>query len=309
MTCPSCGRPVAVARASCLYCGAALPQEAVARAEAQTREVLAVPAGPWAADAPAPPDRGYVVLDLDGAEAVALVEALGLSAYEAGQRVRGGGLHLHRVAPRAEAEAEQGRLTGAGLLAWVIPEAELRAAAPLIVLGGTAEGGLRFRHDEGEIAVEAPGMLLVVRGPIARERTPSAEIRRQRLASPEPGYRFHLHRRDDPRPLELDPEDFDFGPAGPVAGSSMLELSGWVAGLAEGLMVDDRFRRLPPVFAPAAPERRSLRDALTTRVRTGPEAEAPLLDNLGQFRAYSGWRAAVERRRASGPGRIPSPRP
>ena len=40
MTCPSCGRPVAVARASCLYCGAALPQEAVARAEAQTREVL-----------------------------------------------------------------------------------------------------------------------------------------------------------------------------------------------------------------------------------------------------------------------------
>src|SRR5512141_93348 len=95
--CPSCRRPVAVARATCLYCGA--------------------PLGPAAAESPggrmdgaAPPggrvdggQRSLVVLDLSGVSADALAPALGLPPYEAGLVARLGGLRLHCVLDDASA--------------------------------------------------------------------------------------------------------------------------------------------------------------------------------------------------------------
>jgi hypothetical protein len=296
MSCPSCGRPVAVARASCLYCGAALPEAAVRQAEAHTRELLAAPG--LAGETAAGPERTLLVLDLEGADAAAVASALGLSAYEASQRVRAGGLQLHRVVDAAEAEGERKRLRDASLVVHLVSEAEIRESAPLPVLGGDrgGDGRLHLRDEHGEHVVAGADVLLVVKGPIARAVPPAPEIRRLRVAAPEPGYRVHLHRRATPRPLEIDPEDFDFGPQGPLAGSSLLELMSWVEALAPPEAVDDRFRRLPPVFAPAAAERSSLRGALASRA-PGADQATLRLDNLGQFRHYSGWRAVIERQR------------
>jgi hypothetical protein len=149
--------------------------------------------------------------------------------------------------------------------------------------------------DDGAVAVAGPELLLVVRGPIAREYPPSTEVRRLRLAGLDPGYRFHLHRRGEARPLELDPAGFEFGERAP-GDSSMLRMNGWMAGLAAATPHDDTFRFVTPALAPAEADA-GLAAAGALRRPAGRET-TPVLDNLAQFRAYSAWRAAVEARRA-----------
>jgi hypothetical protein len=65
---------------------------------------------------------------------------------------------------------------------------------------------------------------------------------------------------------------------------------------------DDGFRRLPPAYGVAEPEPRgrlAAASALGRRSRGDhPESETVVLDNARQFRFYSAWRAALERRRA-----------
>ena len=101
--------------------------------------------------------------------------------------------------------------------------------------------------------------------------------------------------------MEIDAFAFEFGFA--VTGSARLELDAWVEAVAPGATVDDGFRRLPPALGPAGPEPGGALGAagslrLATRSRRGGRDEGPfVLDNVEQFRFYSGWRAAVERRR------------
>jgi hypothetical protein len=128
-----------------------------------------------------------------------------------------------------------------------------------------------------------------VKGPIAREYQSGASRKAIRSATLEPGYRFHLHRRSEPRPLELDPFGFDFEDQGDAGSSSLLRLTEWTRALAAP--ADDGFRRLPPALAPADKER------VNAALRRGrAEDRAVVLDNLAQFRAYSAWRGVLARR-------------
>ena len=301
--CPACRRPMAMARATCVYCGAPLPQPAGAAAR---------PDAPATAAAPAQAaSRLLVILDLGAATEGAVASALGLSLFEAGQRRKRGGLQLHRIVEEVRAREEAQALRAAGLEVVLVPEDEARTP-PLHALGGGLEaGGLRLRAREGDLLVGSEDLRLVVRGPIAREYQPSLQIRSVRTASLDGGYRIHLHRRADPRPVELDPGNFEFGFT--VTGSSLLELLGWIGAVAPAVPVDDEFRRLPPELSPAAaatfgvmaataglsrPDR-GKPDFPTRAVLGGSGADEPpaVLDNVAQFRFYSGWRAAVERRR------------
>ena len=143
--------------------------------------------------------------------------------------------------------------------------------------------------------------MLLVRGPIAREYQPSLQIRRFQSASLEGGYRIHLHRREDLRPLELDPGNFEFGFT--LTGSSLLELLGWLEVVARGVPA----RRHVPAHHAGVGTRRGADlggHGGHRRPAPGPprsgfgKDEAPaVLDNVAQFRFHSGWRAAVERRR------------
>lgn len=252
------------------------------------------------------PDRVLVLLRIENADPEALARALGLARAEAAHRGRRGGWQLLRITGPSAAEHEAARLGEAGLTALLVPEAEVRTASrPIVALGGEWTGReLALRTSEGPVRADASGLLLVVQGPIAREYQTSQEVKRTRTATLEGGYRFHLHREAEARPLELDPSAFDFGRAG-AGTSSLLQISAWVQELGAGVGVDDGFRRLPPelgVAEPGAGGPLAAADALAAR--PGGRGEAPLvLDNLRQFRFYSAWRAAVERRQRGGRSR------
>jgi hypothetical protein len=286
VNCPSCGRPVAVARATCLYCGRALPQEAVEAVRAATAVVAAEQ----------PVSRTLLVLDLHEASAEAVASALGASVYEAKQRMSRGGFQLLRALPPAEAEAEAERLTQSGLVVHRLQEAEARLV-PLAVRGGACspDGTLSLRGEAGRVEVPAADVRVVVKGPIVRDYQTRPTRKALRLATLEPGYRFHLHRRSALPPVEIDPWAFEFGSG--HSGSSLITLAEWIADL--GAPVDDHFRHEPPALSPAAPADAGLHAAASLASARPKKGESVILDNVAQFRFYSGWRGLLARLLAS----------
>src|SRR6266536_236002 len=103
--CPACRRPVAMVRATCVYCGAALPAAAV---EEAAKGAEAVAATPPAGALPAP--RFVLIIDLDSGTEDEVAAALGISRFEAGQRQRRGGLQLFRIGEEREALETAGTL-------------------------------------------------------------------------------------------------------------------------------------------------------------------------------------------------------
>jgi hypothetical protein len=299
-SCPVCHRPLAVARATCVYCGAPLGPAAATPGAPE--------AAPAPADAGAPPaavadtvPRSLVVLEVEGARAGALADALALPSYEVALLVRRGGFHLHRVLEADAAEEEAARLATFGVRVFVVPEAEARVR-PLRALGGErAEGVLTLRTEEEPVTLRRGGLLLVVQGPITREYQPSARRRRVDTARLDEGYRVHLHPHDPAaRPVEVDATTFEFGPS--LKGSGRIELDLWVEEILGSAPCDGGFRRLPPALGPAEPEPKGAVAAAGTlglaarRDAKGREGGPVVLDNVAQFRFYSGWRAAVQRR-------------
>jgi hypothetical protein len=284
-SCPACGRGVAVARAACLYCGAPLAPDPGAPSQALQ------PTG-----AAHEPSRQLLLLDLAVTPLDVLTQALAVSRYEAALLARRGGLHLVRAAGADEVESEAGRLRAAGAASFVVPEAEVRAP-PVACLAGERRGdSLVLRAANASVPFPGPDPLLVVRGPIAREYQSRDATRRIATARPAEGRHLHLHRRNDPRPLEIDALNFETGFA--ASGSAQLEIDAWIEAVASGVPRDDGFARLPPALAPALPEPGGALAAFGSLAAARGEAEGRLvLDNLAQFRFYSGCLAAVARRR------------
>jgi hypothetical protein len=306
---------VAVARETCVYCGAPLPPEEAGGVAAP--EPTVAPGGEVAKTGgqeapPAGAARTLVVLELAGASPAPLAEAVGWSPYEASLAARRGGLHLHRVLGPAEAQAEAKRLEAFGLVSYLLPEAEARVRPRRALGGERSEGALTVRTEEGPVEIRRGELMLVVRGPIAREYLPSARRRRVDTARLDEGYRLHLYRRagsregapagDELRPVEIDTATFELGAA--VTGTSRIEIDLWVESICGSAPWDDEFRRLLPALGPAEPEPKGAIAAVTSlglasrEKRIGRDEGPVLLDNVAQFRFYSGWRAAVERRRS-----------
>jgi len=290
--CPSCGRPVALPGPRCLYCGAPLP------AVAQPEPPPAPLDGP--AEAAAPPDGGrlLLVVDVAGTEAARLARALPLGSYEAELLARRGGFHLQRLVDAATARAEAQRLAAEGVAVLLVPEAEARTKPLRALSGEWTPSGLRLRTAAGPLAL-APGSLqLVVSGEVVREYQPSYERRRESTRAL-PRWLVHLHRRGETAAVEIDPAIL--GVDGSLTGSARLEVAAWVEALAQDAPRDDGFRLLPPALAPAEPDPAQSAVAASAALSrgTGPGGREPrqLLDNLAQFRFYSAWRGAVERRR------------
>ena len=147
-TCPSCNRPVAMARPTCVYCGAALPAETVSAVEEATASLragantLRAPMSAAPSGAPAP-DRWLLAVDATGRSASDLARFFGLPAYEAQQRERLGGLQLHRVGEEGAVRAEADRLASEGLSVTLVPEAEA-CTSFVLATGGEQQAG-RFR--------------------------------------------------------------------------------------------------------------------------------------------------------------------
>jgi hypothetical protein len=274
-----------------LYCGARLPAaEAARRAPSGAEDALeAIPDS----------DRVLVIVPVAAQPAELLARALGTTAFEAAQLCKRGDYHLLRIAAEGEADAEAERLTAAGLAVVRVPEAEVLASRPRLVLGGTMNRErLHLRTEGGDLEIVGDEIMLVVQGPIARQYQTSAVVKRVRTATLEEGYRFHLHAKGTPRPLEIDPGGFEFGGSND-ARSSLLAIRDWIATLARLAPLDDFFRRSTPALGPAVGKAVGRLGAVASLAPArGRSREGPLvLDNLLQFRFYSCWRAAVERRR------------
>ncbi|MCG6921245.1 MAG: hypothetical protein LJF15_09215 [Acidobacteria bacterium] len=297
---------MAIARASCLYCGAELPPDRVPNPPSSADPLS--PGGPLtpavAPEEASPFPRVLIVVDLESARAETLGEALGVAAYEAELLARRGGFHLHRILGGELAEDEASRLRAEGLTVEMLPESEVRTRPLRAVGGDRGEGRLDLRTEEGPLTLRREELILIVRGPIARQYQPTYRRRRVDVASLDEGYRVHFHRQSHPRPVEIDAANFEFGVS--VTGSTRLELDAWVDAIGAGVPCDDGFRRLPPAFGVAAPEPKGPLAAAATLSRTvrGREAlgegESVVLDNAAQFVFYSVWRAALERRRGAG---------
>ncbi len=285
-SCPSCGRPPARPGPRCLYCGAPL---------AATAEL---PAG--AAAAPAETraaDRLLVILDLAQAAAETLRQALQLGAYDAAQLARRGGLHLHRLADPAPARAEAQRLGEAGLVPLLVPESEARTPPVRALAGEWTGAGLALQTQAAPLLLLPGSLRLVVTGEVVREYLPRYERRREATRA---GQRFlvHLHRRGFSAAVEIDPAVL--GVDGSLTGSGRLEVEAWIEALAGDAPRDDRFRLLAPALAAAEPDPAQSAVAAAAALVQGRDRRGEprqLLDNLAQFRFYSGWRGAVERRR------------
>lgn len=290
---------MAVARARCLYCGAELPEGLVPAGPAEGSPTLFGSLVPL--EEGAEPKRVLIVLDITSAHADRLAEALDLSAYEADLLARRGGFHLHRILDPDLAEGEAERLRAVGIEVEFLPESEVRAQ-PLRALGGERGPDLfDLRTEEGPLTLGHREIILVVRGVIARQYQPSYKRRRVDVASLEEGFRVHFHRRSNPRPVEIDAANFEFGLA--ATGSSRLELDAWVERLGDDLPRDDGFRLLPPAFGVAAAEAKGPLAAATSLRGTtrGSDAnrdgESVILDNVQQFIFYSAWHWALARLR------------
>ena len=180
-----------------------------------------------------------------------------------------------------------------------IAEEEVRRADPVMGTKGAAEeGALALEGDGGPLRITEGDLLVIVRGVITREYQTTQEARHQRrVATLDPGYRVHLHRRQDARPVELDPAAFDFGPGGAPSGAQ-LQIASWIDQLFPGVPRDDSFRVVIPALAPALPSPAGpgAGAASAALARSGRGARV-VLDNLAQFRFHSAWRGAARRRR------------
>jgi hypothetical protein len=288
---------VAAARSSCLYCGTPLPGDQVAAAEISARR-LSEPATEGGGQAA---ERELVVLDLKGAAPEPVAAALGLTRYEARQRVRRSGYQLHLVAPSEQATAETARLKALGLAVTVVPEAEIRAACqPHTAQSASfSASGIEVESGAGRLRLVSTDLLLVVRGAITRQYATGFDSpTRIRSATLGIGHRFHLHRRhtDDHRPLELDADSLELRGERRFPGSCLLELDGWVKSQVDPALVDSAFDRLVPALSPAAAASGSAAALSAGGGIRRREAGPTVLDNVGQFRYYSGWRAGVARR-------------
>ncbi len=306
MLCPACARPIAMARANCLYCGAALPaegQEAAARAAERvqkTRSLANLQAVAKSAGRDEPPRR-YVVIDTTMAGVEAIAEACGVSAWEARQWQAASRYRLVRVSTEpADGPLESG-LRARGLRVLIVPgETVMRSRTP-IPLESIDPFSVPAQCTVREDAEAPPArkvlreqdLALIVSASIKRERVKDQTSRRPPVDTRlEDAWLVHLHIRGEARPWEIDPRRTAYeGPGLASAYMQTLELVRRLQALAPH---DDAFKNVVPALSPGADPLSGLESFASTPQKKSKEPKVVVLDNVAQFREYSAWRGAIE---------------
>ena len=138
------------------------------------------------------------------------------------------GYQLFRVLPVHEGETLVAELRRQGLSLESI-RARGRGGSPSSGCARRRLGrGTLVLADGDTLSVSCEDLLIACHGRIHREREArlfTANPRGRSTAVLEEEHRIHLHRRDNPRPLEIDPGAFEFADAGAVPLSSLLRLA------------------------------------------------------------------------------------
>ena len=308
MNCPACARPVAMARPTCVYCGAALPKETLEEASFAAQRVLKsktlldLENAARGAD-PVRPARRYLVVDTTSASAPTLADACSISVWEARQWQAAARYRLLRISDEPQDGLLESELRKKGVPPLVIPEDVVaRARRPMTVETlDLAATPLRGHLVEDPDAAVVPRDLLeheiflIVSAPIKREKVREAVTSRLRPDRRlDDGYLVHLHLKNESRPWEIDPRRTGYQGPGPAsAHMCTLEL---VRRLAATISHDEGFKNMVPALSPGVDPLTDLSGMRDSRPK-GTEPKTVILDNVAQFREYSAWRAAVERTR------------
>jgi hypothetical protein len=295
-----------MARANCLYCGAALSaeaQEAAARAAERvqkTRSLANLEAVARSAGRDEPPKR-YVVIDTTVAGVEAIAEACGVSAWEARQWQAASRYRLVRVSTEpADGPLESG-LRARGLRVLIVPgETVMRSRTPIPLesIDPVAVPAQCTVREDAEApparkALREEDLTLIVSAAIKRERVKDQTSRRPLVDTRlEDAWLVHLHIKGEARPWEIDPRRTAYEGAG-LASAYMqtLELVRRLQALAPH---DEAFKNVVPALSQGADPFSGLESFATTPPKKSKEPKVVVLDNVAQFREYSAWRGAIE---------------
>jgi hypothetical protein len=305
-----------MARANCVYCGAALPegtQEAAAAAAQkvlQTRNMASLEAVARATEGREPPKRRYVVIDTAATPLQTIAEACGVSAWDARQWQAASRYRLVKIGTEpADGPLEAG-LRAKGLRVFGVPEETiLRSRNPIPVESidpSVSPAACTVREDPEaaparKVLLE-PDLALILSATIRREKVRDQTTKRApsdtRL---EDGWLVHFHFRGGSRPWEIDPRKTTYEGAG-LASAYMRTLE-LVRRLSTFVPHDDGFKNVVPALSQSADPSSGV-EALAPSAPSskGKEPRVVILDNVAQFREYSAWRGAVERAGGDGAG-------
>ena len=317
MQCPACARPIAMARANCVYCGAALSAEALEEAARAAQRILQTKSlanlEAVAKGSPRDPrSRRYVVIDTSAVEVEMIAEACGVSSWEARQWQTASRYRLIKVsAEPADGPLESG-LRAKGLRVLIVPDeavARSRDPIPIESIDPLAEPPQCTVREDPEAppsrrTLREPDLALIVTASIRRERVKDETSRRTPVDTRlEDAWLVHLHLRGEARPWEIDPLKTAYEGAGPA--SAYMRTLELVRRLSAFAPHDDAFKNVVPALSPGADPLSSLESFASANKKKTKEPKVVVLDNVAQFREYSAWRGAIEITQRAGAGATP----
>ena len=295
-----------MARANCVYCGAALSAEGLEEAAQaaqrirQAKSLASLEAVTRGSERDQQPRR-YVVIDTTAAAVEAIAEACGVSPWEARQWQAASRYRLVKVSTEpADGPLESG-LRAKGLRVLIVPdETVVRSRNPIPLesidpLADPAQCTVREDPEAAPLrrALREQDLALIVSAPIKRERVKDETARRTpKDTRLEDAWLVHLHIRGEARPWEIDPLRTAYEGVG-FASAYMRTLE-LVRRLQAFAPHDDAFKNVVPALSPGADPLIGLESFASTSKKKSKEPKVVVLDNVAQFREYSAWRGAIE---------------
>ncbi len=307
MQCPACARPIAMARANCVYCGAALSPADLEEATRAAQRILqtkslanleAVSGGPAQESRP----RRYVVIDTRAVQVETIASACGVSSWEARQWQAASRYRLVRISSEAADGPLESSLKAQGLRVLAVPDATVvrsRNPIPLESIDPLADPPQCTLREDPEAppsrrVLREGDLVLIVSASIRRERVKEEAPKRTPADTRlEDAWLVHLHFKGEPRPWEIDPLRTAYEGVG--LASAYMQTVELVRRLSIAAPHDDAFKNMVPALSPGADPLGGLESlASDAGKKKGKEPKVVVLDNVTQFREYSAWRGAIE---------------
>lgn len=295
-----------MARGTCVYCGAPLPEDVREAAASAAQRVLqsATMAGLESAAMGNDFERQkrYLVIDTTAQAAEVLAEACGMSVWDARQWQAASRYRLLRVMLEPQLSEALSELRAKGLNPLVVHgDAVARARSPIPIESmdiSAIPPQCTLREDaEGTVSrkeLPEPEIALIISAPIKRERQKESRSRLRQDTRLEEAWLVHVHLRHETRPWEIDPRRTAY--EGPGLASAHMRTLELVRRLSAVAPFDEAFKNIVPALSPGADPSNELAGLQGGGAKPrDKEPKTVVLDNVTQFREYSAWRGALER--------------
>lgn len=301
-----------MARANCVYCGAALSSEVLEEAKQAAARVLqsknlthleAAARGETRDSL-----RRYVVIDTAAVSPETLARTCSISIWEARQWQAASRYRLLKVSTETpdgplESSLRDNRLTFFGLPEPVVSPLRKPTLVESIDLSvEPIQYTLRADPESAPERREGPEseVALIVSASIRREKVrEQASLKAPADTRLEDAFLVHLHLRNEPQPWEVDPRRTAY--EGVSLASAHMNTRELVRRLSLSAPHDDAFKNVVPALSPGEDPTDGLQGLKKPGKRGDPKSKTVVLDNVLQFREYSAWRGAVEKERLRGP--------